>query len=72
MSDIQKENTANDELNAVSKQKTVQAEPSLNQKKKKGIKEDSVARSAMVVMISMLISRFLGYFRDVIIYAQIG
>lgn len=35
-------------------------------------KEDSVARSAMVVMIAMIVSRVLGYIRDVIIYAQIG
>ncbi len=36
------------------------------------IKEDSVARSAMVVMIAMIVSRILGYLRDVIIYARIG
>lgn len=36
------------------------------------IKGDSVARSAMVVMLAMIISRVLGYIRDIIIYAQIG
>ena len=32
----------------------------------------SVARSALVVMIAMIVSRILGYLRDVIIYARIG
>ncbi len=36
------------------------------------IKGDSVVRSAMVVMLAMIISRVLGYIRDIIIYAQIG
>ena len=36
------------------------------------VKGDSVARSAMIVMIAMIVSRILGYLRDVIIYAQIG
>lgn len=36
------------------------------------VKTDSVARSALVVMAAMMISRVLGYVRDVIIYAQIG
>lgn len=35
-------------------------------------KGDSVARSAIVVMLAMIVSRLLGYVRDVIIYAQIG
>ncbi len=36
------------------------------------IKGDSVAHSAIVVMLAMIVSRVLGYIRDVIIYAQIG
>ena len=68
MSDIQNENTANIEANADLNEKTAKTE----QKKKPRIKEDSVARSAIVVMLASLVSRFLGYFRDVIIYAQIG
>ena len=32
---------------------------------------ESVARSALVVMIAMIVSRVLGYLRDVIIYARI-
>ena len=36
------------------------------------IKGDSVAHSAVVVMLAMIVSRVLGYIRDVIIYAQIG
>ena len=42
---------------------------SLEKSKQEG---DSVARSALIVMIAMVVSRFLGYIRDVIIYAQIG
>ncbi|MBQ1252176.1 MAG: murein biosynthesis integral membrane protein MurJ [Firmicutes bacterium] len=68
MSDIQNENTANNEVNADLIEKTAETKP----KAKTKIKEDSVARSAIVVMLASLVSRFLGYFRDVIIYAQIG
>lgn len=85
MSDHIKEKTTNNEVNAVLKEETAMTEPELKlkakpkpeserkrTKKSGGVKEDSVAHSAMVVMLAMIVSRLLGYLRDVIIYAQIG
>lgn len=71
MSDKMKENTANNEVNAVSGENTAKTKRK-SKGKAPGVREDSVARSAMVVMLSMIVSRLLGYVRDVIIYAQIG
>ena len=71
MSDLKNENenyTVNSEVTADRKETNAGA----GEKKEKETKGDSVARSAVVVMLAMIVSRLLGYVRDVIIYAQIG
>lgn len=71
MSDMKNENEkniVNSEVTAEMKTETAVTE----KKQEKKVKGDSVARSALVVMLAMVISRLLGYVRDVIIYAQIG
>ena len=64
ITETEKAETATDE------EKTASAAPPKEQKTE--VKGDSVARSAAVVMLAMIVSRVLGYIRDVIIYAQIG
>ena len=71
MSDLKnesEENTVKTEVTADLNDQDAVAE----EKKEKETKGDSVARSAIVVMLAMIVSRLLGYVRDVIIYAQIG
>lgn len=69
MSDLSKEIG---EQRESAEEKTEEAAVSDKKKEPAEIKGDSVARSAMVVMLAMIISRVLGYIRDIIIYAQIG
>lgn len=67
MSDLIEKEVAESE-----KQVEVDAENGSKEQVSQEIKGDSVAHSAIVVMLAMIVSRILGYIRDVIIYAQIG
>jgi putative peptidoglycan lipid II flippase len=69
MSDLPKENGEQREL---AEEKAEETAVFAKKENMAEIKGDSVARSAMVVMLAMIVSRILGYIRDIIIYAQIG